>query len=290
MPAHRPIVKLTAFCWLVSFLAVPLGAQNPAAPTEAEKQGLESFKKWHEEAGKIKKMKLDLKITKFNTILNEKQTHTGSLIFRRESFPGDQKKNLYVKIVGEDTKSFHFLIDGTYYRFSHDSEYVEKAPDPSFNRILDTDPLYILGKKFPRPYSGLINKLIGTFDNATKNYIVKLRKEDKYYIYLDILGKSKEGRGDYIELVLNKSNHLPRRIFYCNKIANIEEVMCEINNLNLNPDLKANDFPKPTPEFFGNRSFVDLEEKEKRLALPFLPPDQTTPKEEFLPLPPPPSP
>jgi len=64
MPAHRPIVKLTAFCWMVSFLAAPVWAQNPAAPTDAEKQGLESFQKWHEEAGKIKKLKIDFKVIK----------------------------------------------------------------------------------------------------------------------------------------------------------------------------------------------------------------------------------
>jgi TIGR03009 family protein len=110
----------------------------------------------------------------------------------------------------------------------------------------------------PKPKSGegdnnFLSFLFGMkADDAKKRYSLSLAKEDKYYIYVDILPRNASDRADFkrARLVLNKEGataFLPRQLWF--EHANGNEVTWDIPRLQSGVSLDRRNFdaPKPPP-------------------------------------------
>jgi TIGR03009 family protein len=84
---------------------------------------------------------------------------------------------------------------------------------------------------------------------ARRRYDLRLAKEDKYYIYVDVLPRSDRDKTDFqrARLVLNKDNYLPRQLWF--EHPNGNEVTWDIPRIQNGAQLDRRLFDKPaTPE------------------------------------------
>jgi TIGR03009 family protein len=82
-------------------------------------------------------------------------------------------------------------------------------------------------------------------DEARRRYELRLAKEDQYYIYVDILPRFPNDRADFqrARLVLNKSNFLPRQLWF--EHPNGNEVVWDIPRIQSGADLDRRLFDPP---------------------------------------------
>jgi TIGR03009 family protein len=84
---------------------------------------------------------------------------------------------------------------------------------------------------------------------AKRRYTLKLAKEDKWYVYIDIAPRFAADRADFARarLVLNKDTFLPRQLWF--EHANGNEVTWDIPRVQSGISLNRRDFdaPKPPP-------------------------------------------
>ena len=76
--------------------------------------------------------------------------------------------------------------------------------------------------------------------------VLKLAKEDRWYIYVDIAPRNKADRGDFsrARLVLNRDTFLPRQLWF--EHANGNEVTWDIPQLKSGVTVDRRFFDKPT--------------------------------------------
>jgi TIGR03009 family protein len=128
-----------------------------------------------------------------------------------------------------------FVCTGTYlYQFLPAQKEIKvfELPKPKPGQVADDNFLsFLFGMKA---------------EEAKRRYVLKLAKEDKYYIYVDIIPRFATDRADFqrARLVLNKSNFLPRQLWF--EHANGNEVMWDVPDLRKDTgiDRRAFDAPK----------------------------------------------
>jgi len=179
------------------------------------------------------------------------------LFFLKEKQQVETKRNLYINIYDQKNKPFVYMINDVFYKISGENCYPQKVLDPSLAQVLVQEPINFFGMKIPHISDLSVTKLFYDKDFIIRNFSINLKKIDDFYLYLDLIGKSSETRGEFFQIVLFKSNRFPRRIVY--RCTTNEQWTCDIGNCDLDPELKVSDFPKPTPEFFGKRKLYDLE-------------------------------
>jgi TIGR03009 family protein len=108
--------------------------------------------------------------------------------------------------------------------------------------------------ELPRPKPGQVadDNFLGFLfgmkaDDARKKYNLKLAKEDKWYIYVDITPRNQADKVDFsrARLVLNRDTFLPRQLWF--EHANGNEVTWDIPRLQSGVVLDARAFDAPRP-------------------------------------------
>ncbi len=53
-------------------------------------------------------------------------------------------------------------------------------------------------------------------DEAKRRYSLRMLKEDKYYVYIEVIPRFRRDQEEFVQarIVLNKSNFMPRQLFY----------------------------------------------------------------------------
>jgi TIGR03009 family protein len=107
--------------------------------------------------------------------------------------------------------------------------------------------------ELPRPKPGQVaddNFLSFLFgmkaQDAMKKYNIKLAKEDKWYIYLDITPRSAADKQDFkrARLVLNKDNFLPRQLWFVQ--PNDNESTWDVPRIDTKASIDRRNFDAPT--------------------------------------------
>jgi TIGR03009 family protein len=137
---------------------------------------------------------------------------------------------------GKERKEFKekFICTGTYiYQFLPEQKEIRyyELPKPKPGQVGEDSLLSLLfGMKA---------------DEAKNRYELKLTKEDTYYVYVDIVPRAAIDRSDFqrAQLVLNKSNYLPRRLWF--EHPNKSETMWDIPNLQIGMKLERRYFDAP---------------------------------------------
>jgi TIGR03009 family protein len=137
---------------------------------------------------------------------------------------------------GRDKKEIKekFICTGTYiYQFLPDQKEIKyyEMPKPKPGQVAEDNLLSLLfGMKA---------------EDAKRRYSLKMAKEDQFYIYVDIAPRSSSDKADFqrARLVLNKTNYLPRQLWF--EHANGNEVMWDIPNVQLNMKLDRRIFDAP---------------------------------------------
>jgi TIGR03009 family protein len=108
--------------------------------------------------------------------------------------------------------------------------------------------------EIPRPKPGQVSddNFLGFLfgmkaDEAKKRYVVKLDKEDRWYIYVLIAPRNQGDKADFnrARLVLNKDTFLPRQLWF--EHANGNEVTWDIPRLQSGVSLDRRTFDAPKP-------------------------------------------
>ncbi|HWG41962.1 MAG TPA: TIGR03009 domain-containing protein [Gemmataceae bacterium] len=171
---------------------------------------------------------------------------------------------LEMRLEGRDKKEIKekFICTGTYiYQFLPDQKEIRyyEMPKPKQGQVAEDNLLSLLfGMKA---------------EDAKRRYSLKMAKEDQYYIYVDIAPRSSADKSDFqrARLVLNKTNFLPRQLWF--EHANGNEVMWDIPNVQLNMKLDRHIFDAPkAPE--GWKTVAGETKPQPRTVRPSAPPSK----------------
>jgi hypothetical protein len=108
--------------------------------------------------------------------------------------------------------------------------------------------------ELPKPKPGGVNddSFLGFLfgmkaDDARKKYNLTLAKEDKWYVYVDIVPRNQADKVDFARarLVLNRDSFLPRQLWF--EHANGNEVTWDIPQLRSGVVLRREVFDAPRP-------------------------------------------
>jgi TIGR03009 family protein len=216
--------------------AQPAAAQPPAA---ADDKVLDAhLAQWEAAMKKVETLGAQLTRIDKDPVYDHVQKLTGVAYYMKAgSGPSTQNLALLeMKMEGQKEFKEKFICTGTYiYQFAPEQKEIRyyELPKPKEGQVAEEN--------------NLLSLLFGMkAEDAKRRYELKLAKEDTYYIYVDIAPRSAADKSDFqrARLVLNKSNYLPRQLWF--EHANRSEVMWDIPNLNVGMalDRRAFDAPK----------------------------------------------
>jgi len=216
--------------------------QPPATPPAAPAAGATldvHLAKWEAAMKRVETLGAQLTRIDKNTTFDNVQRLTGTAYYMKAG-KGPSAENLArleLKLEGQKEPKEKFICTGTYiYQFWPEQKEIRfyELPKPKSGQVAEDN--------------NLLSLLFGMkAEDAKKRYELKLAKEDTYYIYVDITPRSPTDKADFqrARLVLNKSNYLPRQLWFEN--ANNSEVMWDIPNLQVGMALDRRVFDSPTP-------------------------------------------
>lgn len=106
--------------------------------------------------------------------------------------------------------------------------------------------VYEVPKKSRAGDSNFLTFLVGIkADEARRRYILKLVKEDKWYIYISVTPRFRNDKADFqkARLVLNKDSFLPRQVWF--ESTNGDEVTWDIPRIQSGVRLDRRQFDRP---------------------------------------------
>ena len=241
-------VSLMALAVVLAAGAAATAQTTPAAKpavtpavTAAEAAKLDSYlRRWEQEMHKVLTLSALL-----NRIDKDKvfQTTTKSSGFAQymKSGTGPTAMNLALMELKRENKAEvaeKLICTGTYLYMFHPAQKEIKAyevPRPKPGQVADDNFLsFLFGMKA---------------EDAKKKYTLTLAKEDKWYIYVDVVPRFAADRADFqrARLVLNKDSYLPRQLWF--EHGNGNETTWDIPRLQsgVSLDRRAFDAPKPPP-------------------------------------------
>jgi len=215
-------------------------AKSPPAPavasTDAKLDGY--LKRWETEMRKVQTLSALLSRIDKDKVFSTTRKFNGWAQYMK-SGSGPTAMNLAVlelKAEGKPEVAEKIICTGTYlYQF---------VPAQKEIRVYD----------LPRPKPGQVSddSFLGFLfgmkaDEARKRYVLKLAKEDKWYIYVDIVPRDKSDKADFARarLVLNKDSFLPRQLWFEHNNGN--EVTWDIPRVQSGVVLNRQSFDKPQP-------------------------------------------
>jgi TIGR03009 family protein len=225
----------------------PPAAKAPptaAAPSAAEKAAAEALdrhlSRWEQEMRKVQTLSAALVRLDKEKVFDRVQKYTGFAQYMK-SGTGPSSLNLALmelKMEGKADLAEKFVCTGTFlYQFMPATKEIRayELPRPKPGQVADDNFLsFLFGMKA---------------EEAKRRYVLKLAKEDKWYIYVDIAPRFDADRADFqrARLVLNKDNFLPRQLWF--EHANGNEVTWDIPRLLSGVPLERRNFdaPKPPP-------------------------------------------
>jgi TIGR03009 family protein len=214
--------------------------QTPAAPPAAPASGATldaHLAKWEAAMKSIETLGAQLTRVDKDPVIEQVQRLTGTAYYMKAG-SGSSAQNLALlelTLEGQKEPKEKFVCTGTYiYQFLPEQKEIRyyELPKPKPGQAAEDN--------------NLLSLLFGMkADDAKKRYELKLAKEDKYYIYVDITPRSPADKADFqrARLVLNKSNYLPRQLWF--EHANRSEVMWDIPNLQVGMALERRSFDAP---------------------------------------------
>jgi TIGR03009 family protein len=199
--------------------------QIPAKPPAAgDNKALdEHLSKWEAATKKVETIGAQLTRIDKDPVFEHVQKFTGVAYYMKAG-NGPTAQNLALlemKVEGQKEPKEKFICTGTYiYQFLPEQKEIRyyQLPKPEPGQAAEEN--------------NLLSLLFGMkADDVKRRYELKLSKEDTYYIYVDIAPRSAADRSDFqrAQLVLNKSNYLPRRLWF--EHANRSTVMWDIPTL-----------------------------------------------------------
>jgi TIGR03009 family protein len=215
--------------------------QTPATPPAAEDKALDTYlAKWEAAMKKVETLGAELTRVDTDRVYEHVQKLKGVAYYMR-SGSGPTAQNLALlemRLEGQKEFKEKFICTGTYiYQYAPEQKEIRyyELPKPKPGQVSEEN--------------NLLSLLFGMkAEDAKRRYDLKA-KEDTWYIYVDISPRSPADKSDFqrAQLVLNKSNNLPRRLWF--EHANKSEVLWDIPNLHVGMDVKRIwfDAPKAPP-------------------------------------------
>jgi TIGR03009 family protein len=215
--------------------------QAPVAPPADDRVLDGHLANWEAALKKVETIGAQLTRIDKDAVYEHVQRLTGTAYYMKAG-SGPTAQNLALlemKLEGQKEFKEKFICTGTYiYQFMPEQKEIRyyELPKPKQGQVLEEN--------------NFLSLLFGMkAEDVKRRYELKLAKEDTYYIYVDIAPRSPADKADFqrARLVLNKSNYLPRQLWF--EHANRSEVMWDIPNLNVGMalDRRAFDAPKAPP-------------------------------------------
>ncbi|MGH7170330.1 MAG: TIGR03009 domain-containing protein [Gemmataceae bacterium] len=237
--------------------------QTPAAPAAAaDNKALdEHLAKWEAALKKVETLGAQLTRIDKDPTFDSVQKLTGTAYYMRAG-TGATAQNLArleMKLDGQKEAKEKFICTGTYiYSFVPEQKEIRyyKLPKPKPGQVVEDN--------------NLLSLLFGMkAEDAKRRYELKLAKEDTYYIYVDITPRVPADRADFqrARLVLNKSNYLPRQLWF--EHANRSTVEWNIPNLQVGMAMDRRVFD--APEAPKGWKLVDGEKNQRQVVRPARP-------------------
>jgi TIGR03009 family protein len=223
---------------LAAFLAAgaPAWAQQTPAPAAANQALDNHLLRWEQEMQKVQTLQAQLARVDKDKTFNTATKLVGYAAYRKTG-SGPSSLNLAtleMRAEGKQEVREKYVCTGTFlYQFLPDEKQIKvfELPKPKPGQVAEDNFLsFMFGMKA---------------DEARRRYDLRLAKEDQYYIYVDILPRFPNDRADFqrARLVLNKSNFLPRQLWF--EHPNGNEVLWDIPRIQSGADLDRRLFDPP---------------------------------------------
>jgi TIGR03009 family protein len=219
------------------------GAQTPPAakpgPTAADAAKLDGYlKHWEEEMRKVQTLSAVLGRINKDKAFGTTTRFSGYAQYMRAG-NGPTAMNLaHMEMKEENKSSFaeKVICTGTYlYMFAPAQKEIRayEIPRPKPGQVADDNFMsFMFGMKA---------------EEAKKRYSLTLAKEDKWYIYVDVVPRFAADKAEFARarLVLNRDSFLPRQLWF--KHANGNEITWDIPKLQSGVSIDRRVFDKPQP-------------------------------------------
>jgi TIGR03009 family protein len=226
---------------LAALLAAGLTAQAqtttpPPAPTDKKLD--EYLLRWEQEMQKIQGLVATLERTEKDKAFQTEKKFTGYAQYMKDG-TGPTARNLALlemKEAGKNEMHEKFICTGTFlYQFSPATKEIRALRLPTLKpgQVGDDNFLtFLFGMKA---------------EQAKLKYDLRLTKEDKDYIYVDVVARTPQDKADFkrAQLVLNKDNFLPRQLWF--EQPNGNTIVWGIPQIDTKAKVNARDFDAPSP-------------------------------------------
>jgi len=212
-------------------------AAPPAGAPNATSAKLDAIMlKWEQEMVKIQTLAANLNRTDKDKSFGNTTKFSGSAQYMKVG-SGAAVRNLAALELKEDGKADYaekFVCTGTYlYAFQPKQKEIKayELPKPKPGQVADDSFLgFLFGMKA---------------DEAKRRYALSLAKEDNWYVYVDIVPRTREDKAEFARarLVLNKDSFMPRQLWF--EHLNGNEVTWDIPQLRSGVDLDRRLFDQP---------------------------------------------
>jgi TIGR03009 family protein len=219
-------------------LAGPALAQQPGtAPPAANAATLDRYLMgWERSMESVTTLAARLKRTEKDTTLDSNRVLVGEAYYKKSGKGANavNKAFLQMRLEGKQEVAEKYVCTGTYlYQFLPEEKKIKyfEVPRPKPGQGMEDNFLsFLFGMKA---------------DEAKKRYDLRLTKEDKFYVYVDVLPRTQADKEDFkqAQLVLNKDTLLPRRLWFVG--SNKSETIWDIDPVEKNRDLADRMFDAP---------------------------------------------
>jgi TIGR03009 family protein len=219
----------------------PAGGARPTTPTTptpaASSAALDRYLlRWEQEMQKVRTLAAQLTLKEKDKTFETTKVYSGVAQYMKQG-TGPSALNLAVLEMKQDGRpdvTKKFVCTGTYlYAFEPSVKELRayELPTPKAGQVADDNFLAFL--------FGMSR------DQAKRRYVLKLFKEDKYYIYVDVEPRSSQDRAEFqrARLVLNRDTFLPRQLWF--EQPNGNEVLWDIPSVRSGVALERRLFDAP---------------------------------------------
>ncbi len=232
---------------LAPWSAVHAQQQPPTPPpaTEADKKLDGYLQQWEAKMKEIAALHAALERTEtdktFNTVT--KLSGIAEYLKRGTGATAESKARLEMTVVGKKEFREKIIFTGlALYQYSPTEQkiYVTEIPKAKPGESNQDSFLTLV-------FGGPSADLKARYDLRLSDDKAHPNGEDKYYIYVDVFPKQAGDKADFqrAQLVLNKDNLLPRRLWF--EAPNKSETLWDITSINDKAKLDLRDFDAPTP-------------------------------------------
>jgi TIGR03009 family protein len=217
--------------------ATPPGTTPPAGAAAASSAALEKhLLRWEQEMKKVQTLAATLNLVEKDSTFNA-VTKSSGVAWYMKAGTGPTALNLgllELKLPGKTDIHKKFVCSGTYVYEWVPAQKIIRAheiPKPKPGQVADDSFLsFLFGMKA---------------EEAKKRYALSLYKEDKFYVYIDIVPRRPEDKADFkrARLVLNRDNFLPRQLWF--EQPNGSEVTWDIPTIRTGMSLDRRYFDAP---------------------------------------------